>query len=111
VATFRAEYEDRYDVELTPSAILAVNLIYVLTGALEQAGTVDDVDKIIETMETGTFDTMFGPARLGGEELNGIGHVAIYPTPIYRVIGEEEYELLAMYTPEESEALAVEVLK
>ena len=111
VRAFRAEYEDRYDVELAPSAILAVNLIYVLTGALEQAGTVDDMDKIIETMETATFDTMFGPVRLGGEEINGIGHVAIYPSPIYKVIGEEEYELLAMYTAEETEALMLEVFK
>jgi len=111
VTAFREEYEDRYSIELTPCAIWACTVIYVLTDALEQAGTVDDIDRIIETMETATFDTLFGPLYYGGEEFNDIGHVAIYPTPIYKVIGEQEYELLYMYSPEETEALAIEVFK
>jgi hypothetical protein len=82
-----------------------------MTRVLEQAGTVDDVDKIIETMETESFDTLVGPIGYGLEELNGIGHLAIYPTPIMQVVGEEQYELLAYYTPEETEAIAVEVFK
>jgi hypothetical protein len=81
------------------------------TGALEAAGTVDDMDKIAHTMETEKFDTMVGPLGYGLVELNGIGHVAIYPTPIMQVVGENEYELLKMYTPEETEAIAVEVFK
>jgi len=54
---------------------------------------------------------LFGPLYYGGEEFNDIGHVAIYPTPIYKVIGEQEYELLYMYSPEETEAIAIEVFK
>ena len=111
VIAFRAEYEDRYGVELTPAAFWAANVIFMTTGALEAAGTVDDMDKIAETMETEKFDTLVGPIGYGLEELNGIGHVAIYPTPIMQVVGENEYELLKMYTPEETEAIAVEVFK
>jgi len=70
---------------------------------------VDDVDKIIETMETGTFDSLVGPIRYGGEALNGIGHLAIWPSPIYEVVGENEYEVLALYTPEETEAIVNKV--
>ena len=111
VTAFRAEYEDRYGLELTPAAWWAGNVIYFLTGALEVVGTVDDMEKIVEAMETEKFDTMIGPIGYGLEEINGIGHVSIYPTPIMQVVGEEQYELLAYYTPEETEAIAVEVLK
>ena len=110
-AAFRDEYEDSYGLELAPSAFWAANVLFVLTDALKQAGTVDDIDKIIQTMETEKFDTLIGPIGYGLEELNGIGHLAIYPTPIIQVVGKNEYELLHMYSPEETEAVAVEVLK
>jgi len=111
VTAFREEYDDRYGIEFTPSAFWAANMPYVMTSVLQQAGTVDDMDKIVETMETKSFDTLSGPIRYGLEELNGIGHLAIYPTPIMKVVGEREYELLAYYSPEETEAIAVEVFK
>jgi len=76
---------------------------------LRQAGTVDDMEKILETMKTGKFDTMVGPLGFGLEALNGIGNVAIYPTPIMRVTGRMEYELLHLYTAEETEEMMLEV--
>jgi len=81
----------------------------MLTGALEAAGTVDDMEAIVATMETSKFDTLIGPLGYGLEELNGIGHAAIYPSPIMQVTGAYEYELLHMYTAEETEALMLEV--
>ena len=110
VITFREEYEHRYGLELVPAAFWAADVIFVLTDVLRQAGTVDDMDKIIETLETGKFDTLIGPLGFGLEELNGIGHVAIYPTPIMRVTGAYEYELLHLYTAEETEEIALEVM-
>jgi ABC-type branched-subunit amino acid transport system substrate-binding protein len=109
--TFREEYEDRYHAELTPAAFWAGNVMYVLTSALEQAGTVDDNEKIMETLETGTFDTMVGPLKYGGKALNGVGHMLVWPSPILEVVGEQEYHVVAMYTPEETEAIAAEVYK
>lgn len=108
---FAEEYEDRFGAELTPAAFWAGNVMYVLTSALEQAGTVDDNEKIRATLETGTFDTMVGPLKYGGQALNGIGHMLVWPTPILEVVGEGEYRVVAMYTPEETEAIAVEVYK
>ncbi|MBA7693313.1 hypothetical protein ES703_101893 [subsurface metagenome] len=107
--TFREEYEHRYGLELVPAALWAANVIFVLTDALRQAGTVDDMDKILETMKTGKFDTLVGPLGFGLEELNGIGNVVIYPTPIMVVTGRMEYELLHLYTAEETEAFMLEV--
>jgi hypothetical protein len=72
---------------------------------------VDDVDKILETMETGSFDTLVGPLSFGGEVLNGYGHVAIWPSPIYEVVGEHEYRVIDVYTIEETEAILAEVYK
>jgi branched-chain amino acid transport system substrate-binding protein len=107
------EYEDRYGVELTaaPSAFWGMNIIYVLTDALRQAGTVDDMDKIIETMETKAFDSLVGPISFGGEALNGVGHLAIWPSPIYEVVGEDEYRVITVYTPEETEAIMNKVYR
>ncbi len=111
VEAVRVEFEDRYNQEFMPAPFWALNVMYVITDALRQAGTVDDIDKIVETMETGTFDTMVGPLKYGGQALNGIGHMVIWPSPIYEVVGEDEYEVLAVYTPEETEAIAAEVYK
>jgi len=106
-----AEFKDRYGVELTtaPSAFWGVNILYVLTDVFRQAGTVDDLDKIIETMETGSFDSLVGPISYGGEVLNGIGHLAIWPSPIYEVVGENEYQVIDLYTVEETEAIVNKV--
>ncbi len=105
------EFEDRYGVEMTPAAFWALNVMYIITDALRQAGTVDDIDKIVETMETGSFESLLGPIYYGGEELNGVGHMAIWPSPIYEVVGEDEYRVIDVYTPEETEALVNEVYK
>ena len=105
------EFEDRYDVEATTSIFWALVSMYLCTDVLRQAGTVDDIDKIIETMETGTFDTMIGPLKYGGEALNGVGHIAIWPSPIYEVVGEHEYRVIDVYTVEETEAILTEVYK
>jgi len=105
------EFEERYDVEATTSIFWALVSMYLCTDVLKQAGTVDDIDKIIETMETGTFDTVVGPLRYGGEALNGFGHIAIWPSPIYEVVGEHEYRVIDVYTVEETEAILAEVYK
>ena len=106
-----AEFEDRYGVECSPAVFWALNIMYLWTDTLRQAGTVDDIDKIVETMETGAFDTLVGPLSYGGEVLNDIGHIAIWPSPIYEVVGENEYRVIKVYTPEETEALLSEVYK
>jgi ABC-type branched-subunit amino acid transport system substrate-binding protein len=105
------EFAERHDVEFAPSSFWALNVIYVITDTLREAGTVTGTDKIVETMETGTFDTIVGPLRYGGEVLNGVGHMVIWPSPIYEVVGEDEYRVLAMYTVEETEAIIAEVYK
>jgi ABC-type branched-subunit amino acid transport system substrate-binding protein len=111
VEAVRVEFEDRYDQEFMPAPFWALNVMYVITDALRQAGSVDDIDKIIETMETGTFDSMVGPLSYGAEVLTGIGHMVIWPSPIYECIGEDEYRTLTVYTPEETEAILAEVYR
>jgi ABC-type branched-subunit amino acid transport system substrate-binding protein len=106
-----AEFEERYDVECSAAVFWALNIMYLWTDTLRQAGTVDDMDKIVETMETGTFDTLVGPLSYGGEALNGFGHIAIWPSPIYEVVGERQYRVIDVYTVEETEAIVAEVYK
>jgi ABC-type branched-subunit amino acid transport system substrate-binding protein len=106
---FAEEYEQRCDLELGSPALFAANVLYVYTDALRQAGTVDDLDKIIETLETGIFDTLVGPFIFGGEMLNGIGHLGIWPSPVFEVVGEHDYRVCALYSPEETVELMEEV--
>ena len=106
-----AKFEERYEVECSAAVFWAMNIMYMWTDTLRQAGTVDDMDKIIETMETGTFDTLVGPLSYGGETLNGYGHLAIWPSPIYEVVGEYEYSVIDVYTVEETKAILAEVYK
>lgn len=105
----KEEYERRYDAPFGAPQFFMANILYVYTQALQRAGTVDDVDRIIETLETQTFDSLCGPVFFGLEELNGIGHVCIWPVPIFRVVGENEYEIITRYTAEEVEALTLEI--
>jgi len=110
VRDFAAEYERRYGSELTVGAWLAAMILQVHTSALEKAGTVDDIDKIIATMETEALDTMLGPLRYGGEELIGVNHILMWPAPIGEIRGQELH-ILAVIPADEAEALAVEVYK
>ena len=103
------EFEDRSGMEMGPSASHIMNNLYVWTQALQQAGTVEDIDKIIEAFETGTFDTLVGPVHYGLGEVIGIPHVGIYPVPIFEIVGENEYVCHKLYTPEEVEDVFLEI--
>jgi ABC-type branched-subunit amino acid transport system substrate-binding protein len=106
---FAGEYEARYGVEMGTIGLGSGTLLQSLTGALQQAGTVDDIVKIIETVHSrASFDTIVGPMYYGGEAFVGVNCLVMYPVAILEVVGEREYGLLEYYTPEEAEAIAVE---
>jgi ABC-type branched-subunit amino acid transport system substrate-binding protein len=103
------EYESRYSVEMGTTTFAACMNLLPLTGALQQAGTVDDTEKIMEVIQSRTtFDSIVGPVYYGGEAFVGTNCLLMWPVAIWEVVGEREYELLHYYTPEEAEAIAVE---
>ena len=103
------EYEARYGVEMPTGAFASCVVLETLTGVLQQAGTVDDTEKIIEAVQSGTpIDTMVGPVYYGGGDFVGTDCLLMWPVAIWEVVGEREYRLLDYYTPEEAEAIAVE---
>jgi len=110
VKDFAAEYEARYDEEFTMSSYYPATMLYVLTEALKQAGTVDDVDRVIEALETETFDTWIGSLRFGGQELVGVDHLLMWPAPIAE-IEDRDYHVIFEMSADEAETLAVEVYK
>ncbi len=107
---FCVKFEDRYGTELTMGPLYFATIAYILTEALQKAGTVDDVDRIIEVLETETFDTWVGPIKYGGEELVGIGHLALWPAYVAE-ISDHDYNIIYEMSAEEAEALAIEVFK
>ena len=82
--------------------------LYFLTDALKKAGTVDDVDQIIATLETETFDTPAGPVKFGLKQVDGIGHILIMPCWIGEIRGEE-YHVVFELSTDEAEALTLEI--
>jgi ABC-type branched-subunit amino acid transport system substrate-binding protein len=103
------EYEARFGSEMGTMAFATVLILDTLTLVLQEAGTVDDLGRIMEVVQSRvTFDSMIGPVYYGGEDFVGINCILMSPVAIWEVAGEREYELLEYYTPEEAEAIAVE---
>jgi hypothetical protein len=106
---FARDYEARYGVEMQTVAFWGVIVQEVMTAALQEAGTVDDTEKIMETVHSrAILDSMIGPVYYGGEAFVGVNCLLMWPTAIWEIVGEREYELLDYYTPEEGEAIAAE---
>ena len=103
-----AEYQQRFGVEFTQLPLYSIVQLYYLTDALKKAGTVDDVDQIIATLETETFDTPVGPVRFGLREVDGIGHQCLWPCWIGEIRGEEYHRVLEL-SIDEAEALVNEI--
>jgi len=103
------EYEDRYGIEMGSSAFAGHLIIPTLTRVLQEAGTVDDTDRILEVVHSRTvFDSTVGPIYYGGEAFVGVNCLLIWPVGIWEITGEREYRLLDYYTAEEAEAIAAE---
>jgi ABC-type branched-subunit amino acid transport system substrate-binding protein len=103
------EYEARSGAEMSSFAFWVSIILQTLTGALQQAGTVDDTGRIMEVIHSRTtLDSMVGPVYYGGEDFVGVNCMLMWPVAIWEVVGEREYELVDYYTPEEAEAIAVE---
>jgi len=110
VKDFFVEIEERYGDEATQPAYYMATILYVMTEVLKKAGTVDDVDVILETMHTETFDTWIGPVHFGGEELIGVDNIMLWPGTVHEIRGEE-YTLVYEMSADEAYDLAVEVYK
>jgi branched-chain amino acid transport system substrate-binding protein len=109
VKDFKAEYEEQYNEELTGGPFWAYIRLNVLTDILKKAGTVDDMDRILEVIEAGThFDTPLGPLGFGGGELVGINHLLLWPVWILE-IRDHEPHIVEWVDSDEVYELACEV--
>ena len=102
------EYEERFGAEFGQLSWFYALQLYYMTDVLKKAGTVDDVDQFIATLETETLDTPVGPVKFGLRELEGIGHLFMMPCWIGEIRGEE-YHVVFELSTDEAEALAVEI--
>ena len=103
---FFAEIKQRYGDEPSHGPYQVVVVAGLMNQVMQKAGTVDDVDKIMETMWSGEyFDTPLGPMRFGGKELIGINNILLWPGMISEV---RDHELVLVYemSPDEAYQLA-----
>jgi len=107
---FAEEHEQRFGGEECGTvAFWAFMVLQGLTGVLQEAGTVDDMDKIIATLENETLDTPIGPVKFGLEGLDGIGHMFVMPSWVGEIRGTGEYHRVFYLSTDQAEALALEV--
>jgi ABC-type branched-subunit amino acid transport system substrate-binding protein len=106
---FAEQYESEYGTECGTVAFWGSMVMQALTGALQEAGTAGDLEKIMEAIESGAhIDSMVGPVYFGGEAFTEVNHMLMWPVAIWEVVGEHQYKQMAYYTPEEGEAIATE---
>jgi len=116
---FAEEYEDRSGMEIGMAAAWVMNSLYYWTEAFQEAGVVPDrsleeeeyveaIDRIVEVLETSTFDTLVGPMHFGLEEFAGIPHIAVWPVPIFEIVGDAQYDVLEIYSAQEAEEAFLE---
>ena len=74
-------YTERYG-RWDAYAPVGVRMLPVLIAAMQKAGTVDDVDKIIATLVSNTWTTYGQELAFCGEEYYGENHLAITPLVI-----------------------------
>jgi ABC-type branched-subunit amino acid transport system substrate-binding protein len=110
VRDFSVEFEQRYGDEFSQGAYYMATILFVMTEVLKKAGTADDVNMILQTMHTETFDTWIGPVHFAGEELIGINNIMLWPAQVHEIRGEE-YTLVFEMSADEAYELAVEALK
>jgi ABC-type branched-subunit amino acid transport system substrate-binding protein len=110
VRDLSVELEQRHGEDFSQFAYYLTTILFVMTEVLKKAGTVDDVDRILETIHTETFDTWIGPVHFAGEELIGINNIMLWPAAVHEIRGEE-YTLVFEMSLDEAYALAVEVYK
>jgi len=68
--------------------------------AIQKAGTLD-TDAVVKVLETGTFDTVYGPVNFGGKPLFGIKRQVLHPIPLGIVKGGKLVHLELMPIPAE----------
>jgi branched-chain amino acid transport system substrate-binding protein len=77
----KERYIERYG-EWSAYGPVGVRMLPVLIQAMQQAGTVDDVDKIIDTLISNEWTSYGQEMRFCGEEYYGIPHLSITPLVI-----------------------------
>ncbi|MBC8459872.1 MAG: ABC transporter substrate-binding protein [Deltaproteobacteria bacterium] len=68
--------------------------------AIERAGTLD-TDAVVKELESGTFDTVYGPITFGGKPLFGIKRQVLHPVPLGLIKGGKFVALDLMPIPAE----------
>jgi branched-chain amino acid transport system substrate-binding protein len=68
--------------------------------AIQRAGTLD-TDAVVKELESGTFDTVYGPVTFGAKPLFGIKRQVLHPVPLGVIKGGKFVALEMMPIPAE----------
>jgi branched-chain amino acid transport system substrate-binding protein len=92
---YRAIVEKDLKTTFTMDHTVILEGLYPLLQGIEKAQSFD-TDKVVAAMESmKAVDTIYGPGRVGGQELFGINHVIYRPPMISRIMnGQIEFDFM-----------------
>jgi branched-chain amino acid transport system substrate-binding protein len=95
VKDYRALVEKQLKTTLNMDHALLIEGLYPLLQGIEKAQSFD-TDKVAQTLENMKhIDTIYGPGRMGGEDVFGTNHVVYRPPMISRIVnGKVEFEFV-----------------
>lgn len=95
IKDFRVLVEQQTKTTLNMDHTLVLEALYPLLQGIEKAQSFD-TDKVVATMEKmKNIDTIYGPGKMGGEEMFGINHVIRRPLMLSRIMnGKVEFEFV-----------------
>lgn len=96
VKDYRALVERQLKTTLNMDHILLIEAFYPLLQGIEKAQTFD-TDKVVTALEgMKSIDTIYGPGRMGGQDLFGNNHVVRGPIGLSRIMnGKVEFQFFA----------------
>jgi branched-chain amino acid transport system substrate-binding protein len=95
VKDFRVLFEQQTNTTLNMDHAIVIEGLYPLLQGIEKAQTFD-TGKVVATLENmKSIDTIYGPGRMGGQDVFGINHVIRRPATLSRIMsGKIEFEFL-----------------
>ena len=95
VKDYRVLVEKQLKTTLNMDHTLLIEGLYPLLQGIEKAQSFD-TDKVVAALESmKNIDTIYGPGKMGGQDVFGINHVVLRPAMISRIMnGKIEFEFI-----------------
>jgi branched-chain amino acid transport system substrate-binding protein len=100
IDAFLKRYEAKYNARMNSFLPSFYDMTKLLFHAIEEAGTVDDTEKIVKVMESVDFrkwrEGLTGPIGWTGKESYGVNHQAIQTIAVAKIVDGQEVVIVTL---------------